>query len=123
MQSASTAECNQDELAGIVAALNRDHANGLLHRCIHHPDDACSQLFEREVRAPLFKPLADNSAGALDIQREFSAQKTMCGKPPQQEIGIRDRGLSASAVADGPGIGASRFRPDTQRTTSVEAGN
>src|SRR6202521_5753324 len=123
MQPASAAEGHQHKPSRVVATLNRNHANGFLHGRINHANDSRCKLFEREFATLLLQPGGNDSAGAFQVEREIATKKTMRLQASQDQIRIRDRGLSAATIADGTRISARGFRPDAQGSSGIEARN
>ncbi len=122
MHGPGAAESRQRKASWIVAALDRDDANGLFHVGIHHLDDAGGKLIHGEAASVLLEPLLRDGLRALDVELEVAAEKLVCGEASQQEIGIGHRGALALAIADGTGIGAGGFRSHAQRAAQIEAG-
>ena len=92
MQAAGAAKGHQRELSRIVAALDGDHAYGLLHGGVDHTDDSGGELFRAKFRPVALQPLADQAARALEIQSEISAQKALRLQSAEKQIGVRHRG-------------------------------
>ena len=122
MQAARAAKGHQCELSRIVAALNRDHADGFFHGCIDHTNDSAGKLFGRQVRSISLEPLGDKPRRALEIKSEFSSQKALRLQTTEQKIGVRHRGLSPTAITDWTRIGSGRFRAHAQSSAGVKAG-
>lgn len=54
-RSISAAECDEREVARIIASLDRDHTNRFLHRGIHHADHAGRELLDARRGIVLFQ--------------------------------------------------------------------
>ena len=118
MQRAAPAKCNQREVSRIVATLDRNNANGLLHRGLDDAQNPRGKLFDRtETSLRLVHILHHPFAVELD----GTSQEAVRIEPPKRKIGIGDGRLSAAPEADRPGIGARRFRADAQQPASIEA--
>src|SRR6185437_4782949 len=113
MHGASSTKCNQSKLTGIIAAFYRDHTQSLLHISVHHPYHAGSKSFDSNTASPLVKPSLDKTARAWEFNVKVTTEKLVCRKAAEQEIGIRYCGQVAFAIADGAGISAGGFWPDT----------
>ena len=114
MQGAGAAEGEQGEVARVVAALERHEPDGARHLVIGDAHDGAGHLVRRqpEVRADLG---VEDLADAIEGRRPADAEQPRRIEPPQQEIGVGDRGLRPAApVADRPGIGARALRPHLQ---------
>ena len=121
VQAAGAAERDQREVARVVAALDRDHAERALHR-------------RRSRRAR--RPAAAASTRAAEPARQRRAARARARatssriSPPRNAVGHetaeqrgRRRSRSArvaAAVAGRPGIGAGALGPDPQRAAGVE---
>ena len=57
VESAGPAESYQRELSRILAAFDRDDAQGALHVGVHHAHYALRKLLQRHARALLLEPL------------------------------------------------------------------
>src|SRR6266851_9713125 len=123
MEAACAAEGNQGELSRVIAALDRDYADGLFHGGVDDADHSRSELFRGELRRVPLEPLRDLALRAFQIESEISAQETLRLESAEKQVGIGDRGLGAATVADGAGVGSGRFGADSERSGGVEAGD
>ncbi len=121
VHAAGAAEGDEREVTRIVAALDRDHADGLLHGRIHYAHYTGRKLRERKPRAAAAQPCGRDLLRALGVEFEIAAQEAPGGKTAEQQVRVGHGGLRATTVADGAGIGARGFRAHAQRAGSVEA--
>ena len=118
VERASASEGNQREVAGIVAALDGDDANGLLHGGLNDAQDAGGELFDGgEGSLPLLHVL--QHAGA--VEGDGASHEAVGVEAAEGEVGVGDGGLGAAAEADGAGIGAGGFGAYAEETAGVEA--
>src|SRR6202163_4172013 len=122
VETSSAAEGDQGEVARIASPFNGDDADGLLHGGVDHANDSGGKLFQRQVGSSFFQPIAGDAPRALQVEREIAAEETVRLQASQKQVGIRDRGLQAPAVADGARISCRRFGADVQQAGCVEAG-
>src|SRR5579862_2524459 len=121
MKPSCSAKRNQRELSRIASALDRDHANRLLHRCVDHPDHARGKFFQLKIRTLLLQPLFGDIARTLEVQREVAAKKAGCLQPSEEKICVRHRRLQTASITDWSRIRSRRLRPDAQYAGCVEA--
>ena len=117
MERPSSPKRDQREITRIVPTFDRDHPNGLLHRCLNQPQDAgCELLHAGNGSASLFHV----GQGAFPVEADRSAQKALRIKPAEDQIRIRNGYLFSTAKTD-----RSRRRPGglwshTQHAPCVE---
>src|SRR5438477_3319452 len=121
VETSSAAEGDQGKVARIASPFNGDDADGLLHGGVDHANDSGGKLFQREVGSIFFQPIAADAARALQVEREIAAEETVWLQASQKQVGIRERGLQAPAVADRTRISGRRFGADVARGSWVEA--
>ena len=69
------------------------------------------------------QPFGDQALSPFKVESEVAAEETLRLQTSEKQIGIRDRGQRAAAVADRSGIGSGGFGPDSQSAGCVEAGD
>ena len=74
------------------------------------------------LAALLFQEFCGDAAGAIEIEREVSAEKTRGLQAAEEKIGVGDGGLGAAPVADRAGIGSGGFGADAKNAGGIEAG-
>src|SRR5467141_2574967 len=122
MQSAGSAEGGQREPAGVVTALDRNHADGFFHGGIDDPNHSGSEWLQPEGGFLMLQPFADDAAGALKVELKVATEKAVGLQAAEDEVGIRNGGQGSASVADGTWISAGGFRSHAQRAGGVEAG-
>src|SRR5271157_5010888 len=135
MQASRAAKRNQREVARIVPALYRDHSQRALHGGVRNGNDPLGQ-FERllefgSLPAPISSgesrtgqggrdgrcgsKAGESLLGGFDVKPEGAAEKALGVEPPQNKVGVGDRGaIPAFAVTRGSGLGAGAFGADAQ---------
>ena len=114
MQRSGAAERHQREVARVVAALDRHHADRAHHVVVDDGENAarCRHRLDTER---LGDPGDDGATRRLDIELEAAAEQ-LGRQMAEHEMRIGDGRLdAAAAVAAGAGIGAGALRTDDQR--------
>src|SRR5580692_6886863 len=122
VQASCATEGDESEVARVAAALDGDDADCFLHGGVDYADHSRGKIFQGETRVLFFQPFLRDAAGAIEIEREVSAEKALGLQAAEKKIGVGDGGLQAAAVADGAGIGAGGFGSDAENAGGVEAG-
>ena len=108
------AEGQQREVARVVAALHRHHADGADHVVVDDGKDAARGGFDAHAERLGDAPCA-RRVRRLDIEREAAAEQ-VGRQVPERQMRVRDGRLdAAAAVADRARLGAGALRPDDQR--------
>ncbi len=122
VQRTGTAEGEQREVARVVAALDRDDADGADHVVVDDGEDAARRLLQAQAQRPGDAGL-DRRARALHVEGEGAAEQ-VGRQVAEREMGVGDGRLdAAAAVADGAGHGAGALGADGQRARVRDAGD
>ena len=122
VQRARAPERQQTVVARIVAALDRNRADGAHHVGRHNFDDAQGGPFDGEAEA--LSNRLNRGARSPRIERHASADQPFRREPAEHEIGIRHRRLGAAfSVTGGARIGARAQRTDLKQVVAVEPGD
>ena len=121
MHPAGAAERGEGELARVQAALDADHPQRAHHLGVGHAHDAQRRLLR--VEPERLARRRQRALGQLAPQRHLAAaQLRAVGEQPEEQVGVRHRGvLAAAVVAGGPRLGARGARADAQRPAGVGA--
>ena len=120
MQGTGAAEGEEREVARVVAAGQRHHADRAGHVGVGEPDRGRGGVFRREPerrrdRVGKDRPQAPQRHRFLDREERCRVE------PPEQKVRVGDgRARAAAAVADRPGIGAGALRSDLQHPGLVD---
>src|SRR6266536_492566 len=110
MEGTGTAECEQREVAWIIAALHGDHPDGAYHVIIGNRQNAPRRILDAQAER-LGDYRADPVARGGGVEREAAADQVR-RQMPQHEVGVCNRRLVAAAlVAERPGLGAGLCGP------------
>ena len=118
VERAGAPERHEREVAGVVAALHREHADRFRHRGVADGVDA-----ERRLREAAPHRLGEGADRAL---RRIGSQANAAGEPRRIEVAQHEarighgRGDSTAPVAGRAGIGARALRPDLEDSGVVE---
>ena len=122
MQAAGAAEGEQGELAGVLAALHRDHPQRPGHGRLGHLQHALGQPLRRQSGAG-GERFHRRPAGR-HVEGHAAAEEAIGEEPAEIEVGVGDGHLApAATIADRTGIGPGALRADAQRAAGVEAGD
>ncbi len=118
MHRARAAEREQREVARIVAALDRDHANRALHVGV---DDANYAARRRSrIGFHLAREPRHGVRGAIRIELHPAAEEIRSDQTARDQVGVGHGTQIAAAVACGTGIGARAVGPDLERAAGVD---
>ena len=99
-------------MAGVIALLNRDHAQRAEHILVHNVDDAAGG--RHQINVERIGNRLHRALGAFTIQLKRPAQEVF-GEIAKNDIGVCDRWqFTALAISDGAGDGTCRLRADAQ---------
>ena len=121
VERSGAAEREQDEVARIIAALQRHETDRARHFVVGHADDGGGDLVgaEAEVRADL---LVEDVPHTIELRRARDAEQPVRVQTAEQEIGVgRGRLVATAAVADRPRLGAGALRSHLQDAGGVHA--
>ena len=121
VEGTGAAEREEDEVARIVAALQRDQADGARHLVVGHADDGGGDLVgaEAQVGADL---LVEDVAHAIELRRPRHAEQPAGIQAAEQEVRVRrGRLVAAAAIADRSRLGARALRPHLEDAGRVHA--
>ena len=118
VHGARAAECDEREVAGILPALDRDHAHRTLHGGRRHAHDPRGGVLDRAAEATRERRDCGDGAPAVDVER--AAQELRLDEPAEHEVGVGDRRLGATPVAGRARIGAGALRADEQRSARIQ---
>ena len=123
MQGTRAAEREQHEVARIVAARERNHADRARHLVVgdaQYRRCGCGRI-QPERLADFFQ---DDRAHFGERHRPVHGEQLFRIEPPQDQVGIGDGRIdAAAAVADRAGRGAGRFRADLQHAGLIDEGD
>ena len=123
MHGASAAEGDERELAGIVAALDRDDAQRLGHVAVDDFDDLGGR-FGHSQSEQVCHSLADRRLGCREIDLERAAQQRLAIEVAQHDVGVADRGLpSAFAIGGRARVSPGAAWPDFERAAMIDPGD
>ena len=124
VERAAAAERHGREILRIVAALDRDQADGAGHARIGDADDRLGSIDvgQAERRADRAR---DRLARGVDIEpRELAADRPVGVDAAEHDIGVgHGRPVAAEAVADRARIGARRFGADLEQAAAIDPGD
>ena len=118
MQRPAAAKSHQSEVARIVAALDRDHANRLLHLRLNHTQNAGGKFLdgrERALCSCMIRSVRSRSS------RTPPPRKLSASSRPSNRFASVTVGIVAAAKADRPRLRARRLRPDAQHAAGIES--
>ena len=118
---AGAAKRHEGEVAGVVAAFQRDGADGALHIGIDDADDAQGGVGGRGANAG--GKVAEQVVRPFPVQRHSPAEEAVGAQAAQRQVGVGYGNLRALAVAGGAGVGAGGLRADRQGAAGVDAGD
>ena len=114
MQRTRAAEGHKREVAGVMATLYRDHANGPDHMAVDDGENAARCLFPSKLQR-FGDARPDNRRGRLDIERHAPAEQ-FCRQMAEHHMGIGHRRLGpAMPIGRRSRSCASALRTDGQR--------
>ena len=123
VQRPGAAGHDEGELARVVAAFDRHDAQRRGHVGVDEPIDALG-CFKRRQAERLRNATDDGPFRGRGVQGDLPAQQSVRVEIAQDQIGVRDGRLGASAsVADRPGPGAGALRPDAEHAACVYPGD
>ena len=117
------AEGDQRAAARIMAALDRDDAQGGGHVGVHDLDHARRRLGRAhpERRADL---LAQRPLRRRRVDRQVAAEQRLPVEIAQHDVGVADGGLgAAAAIADRARLRTGALRADLQRAAGIDPGD
>ncbi len=122
MQRPGAAERDQRVVARVVAALHADDPDRARHVGGHDRDDALRGRHHVQPERSARRPIA--SLGQVLPHGHAAAEQDTRVQRLQHDVGVGDRRLRvAVAVADRPGIGPGRARPDLEQPAAVHVGD
>ena len=122
MQRARPAERHQREGARIMAALDRDDADGAHHVGVDDAHDAERRLAQRRVRA--FSASGAMAASARRRSRRMPPPISSSGRRPSTRLASETVGSRAApAVAGRPRHGAGAHGPDAHQAVAADMGD
>jgi hypothetical protein len=120
------AERDQRVLARVVAAFDRDSADGPLHAGVDDADDVLRRRLD--AAAQLARQHLHGAAGSGDVEAHFAAEERFRHEAAEQKVGVGDRRPFAAAVHAGPGSApapagrrSTRHRRRTRRAAAAGA--
>ena len=118
------AEGHQREIARVVAALDRDHANAAHDVGVGDAQDAGGGRDHVEAERVWRMRLATRAARGRGVERHLAAEARLAAEPAEHDIGVGDgRPRAAAAVARRARHGLGAHRADAQRAALVDPGD
>jgi hypothetical protein len=123
VQRAAAAEGHVGEARRVMAALDRDEADGAGHAAVRDPHDRLGRRepVEPEGRADMG---LDREARRLGVEARETADRPLGVDPAEHDVRVgHGRAVVAAPVGDGAGVGARALRPDLQEAARVDPGD
>ena len=122
VQAAGTAEGEQREAAGVVAALEGDHLDRAGHVLVGDLDDRRGQL--HRLHAETRRKPIDRLDREARVESHAPAEEVLGVEATEQEVRVRHRHLAAAAaVADRAGLRPGAARADAKEAACVHPGD
>ncbi len=120
MGGPGTPEPNQHEVPGVVSTLDGHQSKGVHHRGVGNLDNSVRRAFDRQ--AEWFRTsLANRLASTRKVKRHFATGKVVRVEPAKHQVGVgNSRFSTAKAIANRPGFGSCRMRPNPQRPAGID---
>ena len=122
VHAAASAECDEREIAGVVAAVDRDQLERVDHVVVRDPDDASSGVLPVGP-----EPLRDRTERVVHgrhVGLDLAAAEEVLVDAAEREIGVGRRRLGApTPVGRRAGHRAGGLRPDAQLAEVVDPGD
>ncbi len=113
MHRSTATEADEVIVARILPALDRRLTDGRGHVFVRDLQDTFRRLEDVHSQPP--GEVFDRLRRSLLVERALAAQKGLRIEPPEYEVGVGDRGLSAALpIADRPRIGTRTLGADPQ---------
>jgi hypothetical protein len=120
MQRTGAAEGEEREVARVVAARQRHHADRAGHVGVGEADRRRRGLFGRDAERDGDLAREDRSH-MLNGHRVLDGEQPRRVKPAEDKVCVGDgRPQAAAAISDRAGIGAGAFRPDLKHSRPVD---
>ncbi len=123
MHRPGAAERDQREISRVVAALDRDDAQGFGHVAVDDLDDLGGSLgnLKAERRCDI---AGDRGFGGGCVDRQIAAQQRFAVEIAEHDVGVADGRMRAAApIGGGAGEGAGAVRPDLQCAAGIDPGD